>query len=69
MKKEKELDSKNRIIVIHRGGKEIGIMVDAVDQMFLPQQKFSPPPHLSQNRWLTGGYHHQDLIINKYRRK
>jgi chemotaxis signal transduction protein len=31
--------------VIHRGGKEIGIVVDAVDKvMFLPQQNISSPP-------------------------
>ncbi|WP_027415012.1 chemotaxis protein CheW [Aneurinibacillus terranovensis] len=60
---EKELDSKTRIIVIHSGGKQIGIAVDEVDQvMFLPQQHISPPPH-SRNGWMTGVYHHQETII------
>jgi len=62
---EKELDSKTRIIIIHSGGKEIGIVVDEVDQvMFLPQQQISPPPHLSQNGWMTGVYHQQETIIS-----
>jgi purine-binding chemotaxis protein CheW len=61
---EKELDSKTRIIVIHSNDKEIGIVVDEVDQvMFLPEQHISPPPHLSQNGWMIGVYHQQEMII------
>lgn len=61
---EKELDAKTRIIIVHIGGKEIGIVVDEVDQvMFLPQQQISPPPHWSQNGWMTGVYHQQDTMI------
>ena len=61
---EKELDSKTRVMVIHSGGKEIGIVVDEVDQvMFLPEQHISPPPYLSQNGWMKGVYHQQETII------
>lgn len=61
---EKELDSKTRIIVIHNSGRDIGIVVNEVDRvMFLPQQHISPPPHLTQNGWITGVYHQQDTII------
>src|SRR5690606_6566373 len=50
---EKELSSKTRVIVIQCGGKEIGVVVDEVDQvMFLPEHEISAPPHLSQNGWM-----------------
>ncbi|MBP1155716.1 MULTISPECIES: chemotaxis protein CheW [unclassified Paenibacillus] len=61
---EKELDSKTRIIVIHAKGKEIGIVVDEVDKvMLLPEQYISPPPYRSENGWMRGVYHHEELII------
>lgn len=61
---EKEMDSKTRIIVIHNSGRDIGIVVNEVNRvMFLPLQHISPPPHLTQNGWITGVYHQQDTII------
>jgi len=61
---EKELDSKTRIVVVHSGGKEVGMVVDEVEQVkFLQHDLISPPPHLSQNGWMTGVYHRQETII------
>jgi len=61
---EKELDSKTRVIVLHNSGKDIGIVVNEVDRvMFLPSQHISPPPHFTQNSWITGVYHQQNTII------
>lgn len=61
---ERQLNSKTRVIVIHSRGKEVGVVVDEVDRvMFLPQEHISPPPHLSENGWITGVYHEQGTII------
>ncbi len=61
---EKELNAKTRIIVIHSGGQEIGIVVDEVNRVaFLSPQRIGAPPHMSQNEWMTGVYHDRDTII------
>lgn len=62
--KEANLNAKTRIIIVHSGNKEVGIVVDSVERvMYLPEDKTSPPPHYSDNDWLSGIYHDQDEII------
>jgi|GEM_PF-1416439 purine-binding chemotaxis protein CheW len=61
---EAELNAKTRIIIVQSGGRELGIVVDAVERvMFLSRDRTSPPPHMSDRAWLTGIYHDGDDII------
>lgn len=60
----KDLNPKTRIIIVHRGDREIGMIVDEVEQVkALPVEHISPPPPFSKNGWLKGIYHdHNDMI-------
>lgn len=61
---EKEIDMKMRIIILHIGEQEMGIVVDGVEQvMLLSETHISPPPQRSHQSWIHGIYHHQDRII------
>jgi purine-binding chemotaxis protein CheW len=62
--RETELDAKTRIIIVHCEGKEVGIVVDAVERVkHLSGEHTSIPSHFSDNEWLTGIYHAGDEVI------
>lgn len=61
---KRELHPKTRIIIVRRGDKEVGLIVDEVDRVkALPEEHISPPPPFSRNNWLTGIYHDQNDVI------
>src|SRR5690606_38701892 len=50
-----ELNAKTRIIIVPSGGRELGIVVDAVERvMFLSRDRTSRPPQMPDRACVTG---------------
>lgn len=61
---EAELHAKTRIIIVHCGGKEVGIVVDSVDKVaFLSGRYISLPPNFADQAWMSGIYHDKNEVI------